>query len=650
MPLKFGTGTIIDIGIELYDLNLDGYPDEGISTYSWLLGLLHYVWLPIHGWSAYDYFGFPGQHHSEPVTFKGFAPVNSAYDQQQDYHRYSFPLGEAIRLASASKGYDGSHANEHDVHHFTASGSLRPKGAGLFTFTNVSVFGADRPQAVQRHGAGNLYWYGLANSSYPTSFGTTMSLQDYAHPMLHSLPQFVAWARKALSVAKENGYTVQSTGPSGPKAFGGGGGSIYSYISEIDLNQTDMGFTLDVTEFYVNTLSGVLYRMPQTIVFNVRRNSIPSVFNPIGNWDRFDATFTFNRKIERYYFDALGSSDIPFHSRYVDDGDNVTSFTKQLPGVWAFPLTKVFTVSPDFGNEILGTGPGGSLTLRGFYEEARVAARWMRPSVNTVLGDIVSDLRAVASNWIEFLNEADELLELFPKDQLLSAIWASDADYAAIPNRLRAIARACAGGYLLYSFGWRPLFGAPQDAESTLYAVADRYEGLLQSTVFRKAKTFTLNADDSLPDGIMPNRLTTRSKVTVGGFTSQFSSDILLADSVGFLPTSSRLWDLVPGSWLFDYFSKFGNRIDTVDSFVLMCLMDSRSFVHSYTLEFDIVDEYLNQFELETANEAVVFKLYVREASAYVPFLFDVPTSDMFITTGRPQWGIILALMVSLIL
>lgn len=126
-----------------------------------------------------------------------------------------------------------------------------------------------------------------------------------------------------------------------------------------------------------------------------------------------------------------------------------------------------------------------------------------------------------------------------------------------------------------------------------------------------------------LPDAYVPNSssnyLVTRSKVVFRMSDSSFIIALLKLNRSGLAPTLSNLWEVLPGSFIVDWFFRIGRRIQDVENSGLLLALEIESFVHSYEITSTIPEEKLSSLGLTSPNHDFAYRYYVRHLSVRVP-------------------------------
>jgi hypothetical protein len=133
-------------------------------------------------------------------------------------------------------------------------------------------------------------------------------------------------------------------------------------------------------------------------------------------------------------------------------------------------------------------------------------------------------------------------------------------------------------------------------------------------------------------------RLVVRTKLVVDFSLRGLLSPVLQLDALGVLPKPSNLWDLVPFSFLANWFTGVGGAMRRGEYSLLLAQVPA-SFVHTYTLTSPLTESELALYGYKTASDVAKLKLYYRDVSTINPaprdskFGFGIPTEIPFIGT-----------------
>lgn len=141
--------------------------------------------------------------------------------------------------------------------------------------------------------------------------------------------------------------------------------------------------------------------------------------------------------------------------------------------------------------------------------------------------------------------------------------------------------------------------------------------------------------------------LTSRTKMVVDGSPLRLLSSVLGLDAYGLLPKASNLWDLVPFSFVANWFTGVGGSIRRAEFSILLSALPIL-YVHSYSLTSPFTTEELSSIQtLSIGSEAFSMKVYLRDITLRSPF----PRDSRFgfgIPTKIPSLGLIGSLVYQL--
>lgn len=156
--------------------------------------------------------------------------------------------------------------------------------------------------------------------------------------------------------------------------------------------------------------------------------------------------------------------------------------------------------------------------------------------------------------------------------------------------------------------------------------------------------SFTFNIPD---DGFYPlysgMSVTARTKVRFKYGNSSLMIAMLGARAVGLLPTLSNLWDLIPRSFMVDWFTNIGGKLDLADSQLWALALEVVGTTSSLTIEWPIPGTILSANNCRPVTPPKLVR-YHRTVSPRVPSYF--PTRyDFLPPEGLPDWKTVGALV-----
>lgn len=140
---------------------------------------------------------------------------------------------------------------------------------------------------------------------------------------------------------------------------------------------------------------------------------------------------------------------------------------------------------------------------------------------------------------------------------------------------------------LMYSFGIKPTADATIEFAAKFDDVKRRLSGIYGRRTIYGSFFYDLPTEDF--GGVSQLEVRTKSMY-------DFSDNTLLVialglQSVGLLPTISNLWDLVPFSFVIDWFTNIGRRMEAVEDQVFLLSLDHIYTVYSYKVTTEFSDE-----------------------------------------------------------
>lgn len=133
--------------------------------------------------------------------------------------------------------------------------------------------------------------------------------------------------------------------------------------------------------------------------------------------------------------------------------------------------------------------------------------------------------------------------------------------------------------------------------------------------------------------------ITVRSKIVLDASESSLVSSLTGLDALGLLPKASNIWDLLPFTFLVNWFTGVGDAIRRAESSLLLATIPAY-FVHSYTITSPITDEELVTMKASSyGSEQPSLRLYYRDVSTHSPipresrFQFGTPKGIPFMGT-----------------
>lgn len=565
-----------------------------------------------------------------PVPFVVHKPVHVAYVGREDYARYYVP-GSSFFLGN-SQGSDWLH--EHQVEHFTYRGDIQDKeGSSEQIFKTL-------PSIID-------VVYGPGHVPIQGYFGRNSSPE-------YPIQNWGRYGRRIGTNAKGNGIFDTPTIP--PYYFSPPTFDIVEHVRGLELLFT-VGtgsltypvfgpYTAVVTNFVDNgTSSGALF------------TNVDCEYDYSFVWN---STYTVTYHVHKRIFVRV----VPFF------GDNYPT-ASNLPGSGPFQLSDDSTVEL-ISSDIPGGGPDVGLIPRMYVGYSSINGGLMQYEADSVpnfvryrfadkqylnrrsdvaLGifrDLEGDIRpssflssadalnkhllALSTNHIQTLQKLGQILELLPElaeiPRLISKI--SSGDLSVLKDLIDYIS----GEILRYRFAQAPLKRAIDEiTHNDVHAFLKSLGRSGDYTIYGNFEYEIPQSQNPYDDGRL--LLVTRSKISISQDLSTMVESILMANSVGLLPTLSRIWEIIPFSFVIDWFTGMNKRLKLVDTQLAYMAFRTNWCVHSYRLSYYPSSEALSDYGLENVNDAKPFSLsvYRREKSAYMPRLRE-SRFDFLATSG----------------
>lgn len=180
-----------------------------------------------------------------------------------------------------------------------------------------------------------------------------------------------------------------------------------------------------------------------------------------------------------------------------------------------------------------------------------------------------------------------------------------------------------AEGYLAYHYGYSPTIADVQEARTQAEIVYNRmstHAKTLPRVLYGKFfYRFPNNIQLKGYEGDFT--VTVRSKVSLNPSNSALLAWVLTLDQVGMLPTLTRAWDLVKFSFVLDWFTSLGDRLQDVDSNAIRFAIDINSYIHTFEYSYRPSDKLLSRYGC--SSDDFTLRVYKRYRSLFNPLLRD---------------------------
>jgi hypothetical protein len=293
-------------------------------------------------------------------------------------------------------------------------------------------------------------------------------------------------------------------------------------------------------------------------------------------------------------------------------------------GSWHLPIYEIFHRNVDLHMS--------DIRPSGFFAAAKA------------LEDNITSLKA---NNVENLAQLSGILETLPDLSGLASLAAkiTEGDPSAILGAVDYIADAI----LRYRFAQAPTAADLQEVLRT--DLKRELTDLVRpkaATIYGRFQYTFQGTENFVGNGTL--KLETVAKCRIQLDFSTLLASLFTANSVGLLPTLSRLWAVVPFSFVIDWFTNMGNRLKSVDNQLQWLAMRTDYVLYSYKLTWIPSEDYLAQYNIVSFDPETPFGIvcYRRELSRNTPLLresrfdFQKPSQGPNpVTVGALIWQLI---------
>jgi len=229
----------------------------------------------------------------------------------------------------------------------------------------------------------------------------------------------------------------------------------------------------------------------------------------------------------------------------------------------------------------------------------------------------------ISSNNLENLAQLKGILDLLPDlpelGRLIAKVTRKD------PSALIDLINYITDAILKYRFAQAPT--ADDVSELLTTDIQSQLSEILSLNTYTTYGKFfhEFQLADNPLGGAGLTTLVTRSKVRLTFDMSNLMATYLVGNSVGLLPTLSRIWAVVPFSFVVDWFTNMDDRLQAVDDQLLWMAITTQWCLHSYSVTYYPTPEELEVWNLEQVEGGEPFgiKIYTRELSLCMPKLVE---------------------------
>lgn len=226
--------------------------------------------------------------------------------------------------------------------------------------------------------------------------------------------------------------------------------------------------------------------------------------------------------------------------------------------------------------------------------------------------DAAQKVNANKTNMLEFLRDIRNPKELIPKLATLRGLLSS---------RKRSLLKDMSDDYLAVKFGVLPTISDLQN----IVAAFRRRKPFLDRNGFQ---VYTARHDDSALVDNISYTLEQHVKLAIDQEDNEFQLLLEKLDSFGTLPTLERLWDLIPYSFLIDWFVDVGGLLERVDTRLRLLMFNIR-YVTMSRKETTLVDDQPSvDSPYLTSVSRVHYHRWVTDHCPAPPISADTPFRD----------------------
>lgn len=279
------------------------------------------------------------------------------------------------------------------------------------------------------------------------------------------------------------------------------------------------------------------------------------------------------------------------------------------------PVGGYATNPPVFWNKHQGFGDDINAPVHWFEQEV---IRNIHPQIRSACvissGQAMEDYKS-SSNWIETFPD------LIP---MLKSIKDVTGFLGCIKKLLRGdfgqlsrLAHYLSQGYLAYKYGVKPTVSDISEADRIaneyvdgIRVVSDGLPKALYGRFFYRIPRFYKEVGNS-------PTVTVRTKMVLGHSVGSLLTWVLTLDDVGLLPTLTRIWDLVPFSFVLDWFTNLSDRFEDLDNAAVREILPVAYYVHTYEYTLKMAAKYYSPYRSVDGDPTL--RVFIRERSLLSP-------------------------------
>lgn len=275
--------------------------------------------------------------------------------------------------------------------------------------------------------------------------------------------------------------------------------------------------------------------------------------------------------------------------------------------------------------------------LYDFRNNVDAIASELYPSVFYSSKDAIdTHLSRLETNNLENLTSLEFISMLIEPTQGFIALL-KEVKQKDIVGTLKAALDLLTSAKLIYEYG---ICTTRQDAEEIVKRAGPVYDRVSSGDLFGQQTLrgkFTWDIPDGTVSGFNDLKLIARSKIRGHLRPESYFAALLPVRAFGLLPTLSSLWDLVPWSFVVDWFANIGGRLSDIDSSVEMLAFDISYSVHTIKVVSTLTTEHYDGCNFSAIVDDVQLTHFVRSVMQRVPTL-TYSKLDFQAAGGVPDW------------
>lgn len=580
------------------------------------------------GWfSAYDLIRYAPPLGDVSLKLGNFRPdTTRSFEPQIDRGRWSSQLGWIFQ---SNKKHHSTHRSswnrETDTSHLNARGQLItpsmtrdiwPNRSNTLLYGILTAHTLSGPTSYN-----NIFRYiTYSQSNGLDSFTITPSTAWDGTYQRFDLDEFVADCRKNPYIVIRDGYS----------------GSVPCTLTWFDFN----------IQYYGDEFSGsvVLTYMFENVATSIKWYTFPSGETVHPRSDRlYKVTTTFNYTVDHrsrlgflvpgtYLIASDYTNSVSRYYELVSATDNIPIPSDNWYGINSYETADTSAISPihirmkpgSVRKTIAERNTNRINILTGVSHQKTLLM------FNSYINKIHDDIRPVAclsaNDALESYSSSSNFLESIPE---LPAILTSIRDVAKIGRMIKMISSGdlaavpfaidlLADGYLAYKYGAKPLASDIDEARRIATMYYERLDNLSKDLPVALYGKFDFQIPGAPQD--IPGKLfvTARSKMVLRQSPSGLLAYVIALDNVGLLPTLARIWDLVPFSFVIDWFTSLSDRFSDIDHATIRAALDVDYYIHTFEYRLILDQSFYTPFRRSGVNYPE-FRVFKRERSLRHP-------------------------------